>query len=379
MNITRGFNISFSLSRLNSATKTDSVSDLQELLENHSHALKNIDCVKITYRHAVSKDNIETIRLLDEYGLGYRHTESMVEFGTYLLHALKCQSPKVLNYLISQVDGKIVENIFKGNIIISPLHVIIDQIYVYVSRNQILCLQELLRFDRIQKDILHRGRDQTPLMTAASKRATQVLEVLCKGGCQIDMTNRRGFDAAYYCLQPCLGDPKDSARCLQVLIQHGYPLTNRRVITWTINSGNVFALSVLACVNMNLDTDIPEHDDHSKQDLISPLSLAVAKHLDDVVLFLIKAGCKHHCLINEIPQRSKKYVKPDTKIISKEILESYVMVPRSLRDLSRIVVRKSLGLYPRTKILELKLPRLLANYIYGVDFLAYQETGTQDF
>ena len=177
--------------------------------------LKNKDCVRSTYRHAFSKDSIEIVKLFDVFGLGYRRTESMTEYGTYLLHALQYRSPKVLNYLLSQVDGKTVEHIFRGNPIISPLHVIIDQIYVHVSRNQILCLQELLRFDGLQKDILYRGRDQTPLMTAASKRATPVLEVLCKGGCQTDLKNLRGFDAAYYCLKPCL-DARKSAYCLQV-------------------------------------------------------------------------------------------------------------------------------------------------------------------
>ena len=264
---------------------------------------------------------------------------------------------------------------FRGNPIISPLHVIIDQIYVHVSRNQILCLQELLRFNRIQKDVLYRGRDQTPLMTAASKRATPVLEVLCRGGCQTDLKNLRGFDAAYYCLKPCL-DARKSAYCLQVLIQHGYPLTNRRVITWAINTGSVFALSVLADANMDLDSDIPKFNDNIKQDVVNPLLLSVLNNFDVIVLFLIKAGCKHHFLVNEIPQNCNKCVMPNAKLIFDEILEYYVMVPRSLRDLCRIEVRKSLGSYPRRKIFELKLPRLLANYISGTDFLAWP-LGTQ--
>ena len=363
--------------RLDKAVRRSSVIEVRTLMEQYHetfNAKKEEKSIHLSYLHAVSKDNIEIVQIFHEFGLVYGMTELLKYYlgrQTPLTIALESASPNVLSYLISEIDGGTNEDTFRK--VKSPLHTLIRNGFS-VTEKHVACCKELLKCPGFPKDTM--VHDQTALMVASFNGLKEWIDMLCKAGCQINIRTYHGYDAAFFslCSSSYRMDDRNAAECLHVLIQNGYDMTNRRIITWVINTGNLLALSLIADVNLDLDTDIPEFNEEMYPGFENPLTLALKQHKTEIALFLIKAGCKHHFLaaiscLSELCKLPKDLYNEKHECDLDVTFKMYIKEIRTLKDLSRIQIRRSLGLFPRQNILELGLPKSLSEYVAGDDFL----------
>ena len=145
--------------RLVVAVENGSVSETHEILRKYHDPLQGKDSIKFTYLHAISKDSIDIVKLFDEYGLGYTHSDSIEVSGlneTPLTQALTFACPNVVSYLISQIEGKVFKDALKEGD--SPLHILITSCYS-VTDEQISCLHELMRCSSVPKDCIVEGQN----------------------------------------------------------------------------------------------------------------------------------------------------------------------------------------------------------------------------
>ncbi|KAK3105164.1 hypothetical protein FSP39_018520 [Pinctada imbricata] len=338
--------------------------EIEELVDQHQRLLKGTDSMKFAYLKAVSLDNINVVKIFHKYNLGFNLKERMIDIETPLSQALHFQCPKVLSYHISKIEEDINEEFWAD--VESPLHVVVGN---HTSSNaQIQCLKELLKLNGLPKDTFI--GPSTALMVACFRGSVDCIKMLLEAGCKTDIINDLGHDSAHRCLNSYDRNPRRSAECLRVLIQNGYPIQNKRILKWTINSSNVLALSLLADANIDINAKLTMHasGNRDRTEQLPTITYASRKHKVEVVTFLIKAGCVHFHLIGEI-STCNIHRADYSNCGFQGVVKEFLTAPRTLRDICRIRIRNSLGLFPRQKITQLGLPKKMAEYVSGDDFL----------
>lgn len=314
--------------------------------------------VKLAFYQAVQKSYIRIVKAFVEHG--YDVNEIDPTFGeTPLMHATRHGHCELMKYLLqnqADVNKKSFHNSRDG---VTALHVAVSGPESNHERTQalkILVSVPGVKLNETAEDV------KTPLMEAAWRGRPEAMKILIYAGCDVNFKEHvTGKTAVHYCIEPHfqITTIYSSVKCLKLLFACNVSLDvednhGETPLMYSIKRNNMLALKTLLYANCRI---VWKLDPSSGNCRSIYLEQAILLCNMKACQLLIRAGATYYNLKNwdgMITCRSPHI----TEYISKCLNEV-----RTLKDLSRIIVRFCIGNYPQKKLHLLDIPVSLKEYI----------------
>lgn len=331
--------------------------DVEELIRILTETKPDELDVKLAFYQAVQKCYIRIVKVFVQHG--YDINEIDPTFGeTPLMHATRHGHCELMKYLIqnkADVNKKSFYNFRDG---VTALHVAVSGPESNHERTQalkILVSVPGVKLNETAEDV------KTPLMEAAWRGRPEAMKILIDAGCDVNFKDHvTGKTAAHYCIEPHyqITTLQSSVKCLKLLFACDVSLDvednhGDTPLMYAIKRNNMPAFKTLIYANCKIDGN-------SLSD-----TKCTNKYLEKAIIncnmkacqLLIRAGSPYHYL-----KTWENLMNCQSPHIIEYISECLNEI-RTLKDLSRIIVRSCIGYYPQKKIHLLDIPVSLKEYI----------------
>lgn len=328
----------------------NNVTKIKSIIENFFGEKESL---KLAYVTAVQKGNPDVVKLFLDSGYINVDDLDLMFKETALMHAARYKHVDLLKFLLQRKANVNRRGVEEGS---TALHVVVSGLHDKSTEN-LEIMKELVKDDSIKLEATNK-QGMTPLMVACSQVKTPEVAFLLKNGCDMTIINgMSGLCAPHYCIGSVYFTDTDVvADCFALFLEQRIcpdfkDAYERPLIGHAIYKENHKILRQL--IYANCDLNIVYTDENR-----APAMAHAYKRNQLLSKTMFDAGCDY--------TKSLEMGKIPVQLLIFDLLTT---PPRTLKQLCRTAIRKSIGYYPHTKIHKTNLPQSLQDYVLLKDVL----------